>query len=88
MPTIPTDGRPQFSGLDVALFNAARGQMPLAGMSQIGPDRYVLAGTFPRPSPTPRAFSPAVAATADAGPMTPARALWPDLPSSAKGDPT
>ena len=79
MPTVPNDGRPQFSFTDIAVANAQRGRVPLTGFEQIGPDRYVLAGSWPvartvstgpsfRPEPEPER------------PKTPAQALWPNLP--------
>ena len=87
MPTVPIDGRRQFSTTDVILGNVSLGRAPFAGVEQIGPDRYVLANSWPTPrasgySATPIspsggwASSPAPAPK----PMTPARALWPNLP--------
>jgi hypothetical protein len=82
--TAPVDGRFQFSFADAAVANASLGRMPLAGVEQVGPDRYVVRGSWPTPKPTPTSsFSSAVAATTSApAPKSSvaARAVWPNLP--------
>jgi hypothetical protein len=50
---------------------------------QIGPDRYVLANSWPAPKPSPGGFSGAVAASQAAPetkPRSAGQALWPHLP--------
>ena len=85
MPTVPIDGRPQFSTLDVTLANVSLGRSPLHGVQQIGPDRYVLAGSWPTPIKA-NGFSGPVASEGEGAsspdfpkPRTPGRALWPNL---------
>jgi hypothetical protein len=84
MPTVPVDGRAQYSFATVAIANASLGRMPWAGVEQVGPDRYVVAGSWPTPKPTPaNSFSSAVAASSapeTTKPRSPGRALWPHLP--------
>jgi hypothetical protein len=82
MPTVPIDSRPQFSMLDVILANTKLGRPPFAGVEQVGPDRYVVAGSWPA-APARDSFSPLVAASAvpDSRPKTAASALWPNLPA-------
>jgi hypothetical protein len=49
MPIVPTDPRPQFSGLAVVSTNGSLGRMPYAGSERVGPDAYVIAPpTMPR----------------------------------------
>ena len=82
--SVPVDGRFQFSFADAAVANASLGRMPWDGIEQVGPDAYVVRGSWPTPKPTPtNSFSSAVAASTSA-PETPrssagARAIWPDL---------
>jgi hypothetical protein len=81
--SVPVDGRFQFSFADAAVANASLGRMPLAGVEQVGPDRYVVAGSWPRPKPTPSSgFSSLTAAPAPEAPKSSAgaRAVWPNLP--------
>jgi hypothetical protein len=81
--SVPVDGRRQFSFADVAVANASLGRMPWDGIEQVGPDRYVVRGSWPTPKPTPT-FSSSVAASQvapEAKPRTAASALWPNLPS-------
>jgi hypothetical protein len=90
--SVPVDGRVQFSFADVAVANASLGRMPWDGIEQVGPDRYVVRGSWPTPRPTPRPtpaptptrFSSAVAASQAAPEAAPkssaaASALWPNL---------
>jgi hypothetical protein len=80
--SVPRDGRLQFSFATAAVANASLGRMPLAGMEQVGPDAYVVRGSWPTPKPTPT-FSSAVAASSrapEAKPRSPGQALWPHLP--------
>jgi hypothetical protein len=81
--SVPVDGRRQFSFADVAVANASLGRMPWDGIEQVGPDAYVVRGSWPTPKPTP-AFSSAVAASTSAPDTAPkssaaARAIWPNL---------
>jgi hypothetical protein len=79
MPTVPTDGRLQASGLDVMMANTSLGRPAFAGVGQIGADRYVLANSWPTPAPTRvSGSSPAPAVEAPAR-RTAAHALWPNL---------
>jgi hypothetical protein len=85
MPTVPVDGRAQYSFADVAVANASLGRMPWAGVEQVGPDRYVVANSWPTPKPTPTnnfsSLTAARAAEPAASRSSPgARAIWPDLP--------
>jgi hypothetical protein len=85
MPTIPLDGRAQYSMADVVVANVGSGREPFAGVKQIGADRYVLANSWPAPvkgDPWAGGFSPEAPVSR---PRTPASALWPDLPSAAAG---
>jgi hypothetical protein len=85
MPTIPTDGRRQFSGIAVMMTNHRLGRRDLfAGTEQIGPDTYVVSGSWPsvplgRPSMSEEAPQPEA-------PKTAATALWPNLPRSEGGE--
>ena len=81
--TVPQDGRPQFSFLDLALANYAFGRPSLDEVQQIGPDRYILPNAWPAPKPSVGGFSSAVAASMSVPatkPRTPGQALWPNLP--------
>jgi hypothetical protein len=84
--TIPVDGRRQYSLADVAMANASLGRMPLTGVEQVGPDRYVIAGSWPQPPTTnrwsgggggmsSRPVEPEAAPRSSAS----ARAVWPNL---------
>jgi hypothetical protein len=83
--SVPIDGRFQFSFADAAIANASLRRMPWDGIEQVGPDRYVVRGSWPAPKPTPT-FSSAVAASTSAPEAAPksssaaARSLWPHLP--------
>jgi hypothetical protein len=84
--TVPTDGRPQFSFLDLALSNYVFGRPSLADVRQIGPDRFILPNAWPAPRASGGGFSSAVASTQAAPetkPRTAASALWPNLPARA-----
>jgi hypothetical protein len=83
MPTVPTDGRPQFDPSTVMIANASLGRPLTAGVETVTPwGSYILANTWPKPRPSQPtsgfsglASSPA----AEPRPMTPGRALWPHL---------
>ena len=82
--SVPRDGRFQFNFATAAVANASLGRMPWDGIEQVGPDRYVVRGSWPTPKPTPT-FSSAVAASTSAPETAPkssaaARSLWPHLP--------
>ena len=84
--SVPVDGRVQFSFADAAVANASLGRMPWHGIEQVGPDRYVVRGSWPTPKPTPtNSFSSAVAASQTAPDVAAprssaaARAIWPNL---------
>jgi len=80
--SVPQDGRFQFSFADAAVANASLGRMPWHGIEQVGPDRYVVRGSWPTPPTTNSNFSSSVAASApETKPRTAASALWPNLPS-------
>jgi hypothetical protein len=81
MPSVPLDGRRQFSTTDVLLANVSLGRSPLAGVEQVGPDRYVLAGSFPTPRPVSIGPSTFVAEE-PARPKTAGQLLWPHLPAT------
>jgi hypothetical protein len=86
MPTVPVDGRRQFSQLDVVIANSQLaisqpGRMPLAGVSKIGPDMYVEAGSWPVPRTVSTGPSSARPEPQPETPKTPASALWPHLPT-------
>jgi hypothetical protein len=79
--TAPWDGRFQFTGAEAAIASASVGLWP-PPVEQVGPDRYVVRGSWPTPKPTPT-FSSAVAASTsapEAKPRSPGHALWPNLP--------
>jgi hypothetical protein len=81
--SVPVDGRFQFSFADAAVANASLGRMPWDGIEQVGPDRYVVRGSWPTPAPTPTnsfSFSVAASPAPAAKPRSPASALWPHLP--------
>jgi hypothetical protein len=83
--TAPVDGRLQFNFATAAVANASLGRMPWDGIEQVGPDAYVVRGSWPTPKPTPvSSFSSAVAASSapDTAPKSSAaaRSLWPALP--------
>jgi hypothetical protein len=62
--SVPVDGRFQFSFATAAVANASLGRMPWDGIEQVGPDAYVVRGSWPTPKPTPtNSFSSAVAAS-------------------------
>jgi hypothetical protein len=78
---VPQDGRPQFTTVGLAL-SSVTGGPGLDDVQRIAPDRYILPNAWPKAAPTP-GFSGAIAASAAATetkPMTPAKALWPNLP--------
>jgi hypothetical protein len=78
---VPVDGRRQYSLTDVAV-NVGMGRP--GRFEQIGPDRYVLANSWPTPRPQPMATSGApspIEAPAPNRPKTAGQALWPHLPA-------
>jgi hypothetical protein len=82
--SVPVDGRFQFSFADAAIANASLGRMPWDGIEQVGPDRYVMRGSWPKPTPA-NSFSSSMAAAINAPAAAPkssagARAVWPNLP--------
>jgi hypothetical protein len=81
--SVPVDGRFQFNFATAAVANASLGRMPWDGIEQVGPDAYVVCGSWPTPKPTPtNGFSSAVAASRvapEAKPRSAASALWPNL---------
>ena len=82
--SVPVDGRVQFSFATAAVANHSLGRMPWDGIEQVGPDRYVVRGSWPTPPTTNSNFSSSVAASQvlpDTKPPTAASALWPNLPS-------
>jgi hypothetical protein len=80
MLTVPVDGRAQYSFADVAVANVSLGRMPLDGMEQVGPDRYVVAGSWPA-STRVKFDRPSTAPVEVAAPrkQDAAHALWPDM---------
>jgi hypothetical protein len=82
--SVPRDGRLQFNFATAAVANASLGRMPWDGIEQVGPDRYVVAGSWPVPSSispsaaASRAMSPVEVPDA-ATPKSAAAALWPNL---------
>jgi hypothetical protein len=79
--SVPVDGRAQFSFATAAVANASLGRMPWDGIEQVGPDAYVVRGSWPTPKPTPT-FNSSVAASQvapEARPRSAASALWPNL---------
>jgi hypothetical protein len=84
--SVPVDGRFQFNFATAAVANASLGRMPWDGIEQVGPDRYVVRGSWPTPKPTPtNNFSSAVAASTSAPeptkPRSAAAILWPNMAS-------
>jgi hypothetical protein len=83
--SVPVDGRMQFSFATAAIANASLGRMPWDGIEQVGPDRYVVRGSWPTPKPAAGggSFSGLAASQAepDVGPRSSAgaRAIWPQL---------
>jgi hypothetical protein len=80
--TAPTDPRPQFTTVGLALAHAFGGGPSLDQFQQIGPDRYILPNAWPTPKASGEGFSSAVAASQAAPevkPRTAASALWPHL---------
>jgi len=83
--TVPTDPRPQFTTLGLALTQAFGGGPSLDQFQQIGPDRYIIAGYWPQ-TPTRNSF-PSSGKTVVETPPQPeaprssaaARAIWPNL---------
>jgi hypothetical protein len=82
MPTVPTDPRPQFSFADLAVASLGLGRMPPT--EQVGPDRYIITGYWPR-TPTRNSF-PSSGRTVVEPPQpeaprssAAARAVWPNL---------
>ena len=58
MPSVPVDGRRQYSMADVVVANVSLGRMPFAGVEEVFPGRYVVAGSWPKPtSPGGSGFS-------------------------------
>jgi hypothetical protein len=81
MPSVPVDGRPQFTTIGLAL-SSVTGGPGLGDVQQIlpGMDRYVVTNAWPKPRPTPSGAVAASAAATEKRPMTPGRAIWPNLP--------
>jgi hypothetical protein len=81
--TVPVDGRRQWSIADVAVAHGVAG-VPLNSFEQVGPDRFVVANSWP--APTPGFGGATVASTVEAKGASPpastpeARAIWPSLP--------
>jgi hypothetical protein len=83
--TAPTDGRPQFSFLDLAISNHLFGGPSLDQVQQIAGDRYILPNAWPQPQAASGGggFSSAVAASPaqeTTKPRSAGQALWPHLP--------
>jgi len=82
MPSVPVDGRPQFSLADVAVRHAVFG-VPLNSFQQISQDRFVSGPPPSPPLPAPTGgFSPLMAASAAPRPRSAASTIWPDLPAA------
>jgi hypothetical protein len=84
MPSVPVDGRRQYSMADVVVANVSLGRMPFAGVEEVFPGRYVVAGSWPKPtSPGGSGFSGLAAAEAEPAEAprssAAARSLWPQL---------
>jgi hypothetical protein len=83
--TAPVDGRRQYGKLIVMLANGSLGRAPFAGTVPVGygSDLYMLAGSWPVPTPTTNSVSPSVATqqVPEAAPRSAAAALalWPNL---------
>ena len=83
--TAPTDPRPQFTTVGLALAHAFGGGPSLDQFQQIGPDRYILAGYWPK-TPTRNSFPSNSARTVVESPQpeaprssAAARSIWPAL---------
>jgi hypothetical protein len=79
MPNVPVDGRPQYSGLDVAMASHLLGRPPR--VEAVGPDRYVEAGSWPVPTKAANGSSVTPIPPKEEPPKTPGQALWPHLPA-------
>jgi hypothetical protein len=81
---VPVDGRKQFNGTEALLGSVMSGRLPYGGFEQIGPGRYVLAGSYPMAqSQSPWDGGGSVAAEVpQRQPQSAASAIWPDLPRS------
>jgi hypothetical protein len=87
---VPVDGRAQFPMATVVMANVSLGRAPFAGVEPVGygTDLYRVTGSWPKPAPSPisqttsgPSFSGLTSSSAPAPrSMTPARALWPQLP--------
>ena len=86
MPTVPVDGRPQFDPTTVWTFNAMLGRPITTGVETMTPGgKYILQNSWPKPKTINDTRSAgfsglASAPTPEPRPMTPGRALWPNLP--------
>jgi hypothetical protein len=88
MPSVPVDGRPQFDPATVMVANALMGRWLTDGVETVTPGgQYILKNTWPAPKASV-GFSGTPAASTLEGkgasknidrPMTPARAIWPNL---------
>jgi hypothetical protein len=85
MPTVPRDGRVQYSTVQMAVGHAI-GHIPLDAFEPVGygSDRYMLKGSWPTPKPNPPSSSAGLSSAPpepDAGPTSSpgARAVWPQL---------
>ena len=83
--TVPTDPRPQFSFADLAVASHSLGLRGMPPTEQIGPDRYILAGYWPK-TPTRNSFPSNSARTVVESPQpeaprssAAARSIWPAL---------
>jgi hypothetical protein len=91
MPTmmVPTDPRPQFTTIGLALAHAFGGGPSMDQVQQILPntDLYIQPNSWPKPRPSGLSggggFSGLAASQAapETTPRTAAQALWPNLPS-------
>jgi hypothetical protein len=86
MPTVPTDGRPQFDPSTVWVANAMAGRWITDGVETMTPGgKYILQNSWPKPRPSTGGFSGVAAsltAPESVGPKSSAgaRAIWPTLP--------
>jgi hypothetical protein len=88
--TAPVDGRPQFDPATVWAANAMSGRWITDGVETMTPGgKYILANSWPKPkangfsssvTPRPPMSGLASSPTPEPRPMTPARAIWPNLP--------
>jgi hypothetical protein len=85
--SVPIDGRPQFSFLDLALNNVQGRGPTLDQVQQIGADRYIQPNAWPKPKPSPTTNSGFSGLAASPTPVEvpkgsskAAKALWPALP--------